>query len=156
MADTTNLPEINLPVNIVEIMNLIPHRYPFLLIDRVIDVVRSKEITVIKNVTFNENFFVGHFTKYPVMPGVLIVEAMAQSAGVLYHLSNGLSDGNSIPFFASIDKVKFKKQVIPGDTIIFKIEVLVDKKKLMKSRGVAYVDGIVAAEAELLLIKKEI
>ena len=146
--------EIKLPINIMDIMKSMPHRYPFLLIDRVLDVEPHKSIKVLKNVTINEPFFTGHFPEYPVMPGVLIIEAMAQAAGILTVLSFGERKENEIYFFAAINNVKFKKPVIPGDGLIF--DVLL--KKFVRGVGIysatATVDGVIATVAEITIIKK--
>lgn len=144
-----------LPINIIEIMDLIPHRYPFLLVDRVIDYTPHKELTAIKNVSFNESFFAGHFVGYPIMPGVLIIEGMAQSAGLLNHLSHNVIHGqdDTMPFFASIEKAKFKNKVIPGDTITFKITVLSSKATCLKAKAIALVEDKIVAEAVILLMK---
>ena len=143
-------------LNITEIMKRIPHRYPFLLVDRVTNVEINKNITVIKNVTINEPFFVGHFAEFPVMPGVLIIEAMAQSAGLLYVLSYGNRKENELYFFAAIDKARFKRQVIPGDQLVFEVELVKATRGIAKFRATAKVDGQVAAEAEIMIAKREV
>jgi 3-hydroxyacyl-[acyl-carrier-protein] dehydratase len=145
-----------LPININEILRYIPHRYPFLLIDRILELDPEKKVVALKNVTMNEHFFVGHFEDYPVMPGVLIVEAMAQSAGVLSVLSFGESKDNELYFFASINNAKFKRQVIPGDSLKIEVKLLKLMRGVGKYQAVATVDGIVAAEAELMIAKKEV
>jgi len=145
-----------LPINIHEIMKQIPHRYPFLLIDRVLDVEPGKTIRVLKNVTMNEHFFVGHFADYPVMPGVLIVEAMAQSAGILSVLTYGPKKENELYFFAAINNAKFKRQVIPGDALHIEVELIKVTRGIGKYIARALVDGMIAAEAELLVAKKEV
>jgi 3-hydroxyacyl-[acyl-carrier-protein] dehydratase len=144
-----------MPINIIDIMKHMPHSYPFLLIDRVIAATPSKSITAIKNVTINEPFFVGHFPGYPVMPGVLIIEAMAQAAGMLVFVTHGKKD-NEIFFFASVNNVKFKRQVIPGDTLRIEVECLKEMRGMSKYRAYAFVEGVVAAEAELMIAKKEV
>ena len=144
-----------LPIQILDIMEYMPHRYPFLLIDRVVDIDYGKSIKILKNVTINEHFFQGHFPNYPVMPGVLIVEAMAQSAGVLTVLSFGANKTNEICFFAAINNARFKRQVIPGDTIIFNIELVNTKSGVSKYECSASVDGAVAATAEIIIVKKK-
>lgn len=143
-------------LNILEIMKLLPHRYPFLLVDRVTNLQRSKSITAIKNVTINEPFFVGHFDEFPVMPGVLIVEAMAQVAGLLSVTSFGERKNNELYFFAAIDKARFKRQVIPGDQLIFDVEVVKVTCGVGKFQAFARVDGLIAAEAEIMIAKKEV
>ena len=138
-------------MGIEEIKKYLPHRYPFLLIDRVIDFEPHKRIVAQKNVTINEPFFQGHFPHYAVMPGVLIVEAMAQAAAVLSLKSLGQeNDGKSVYYFVGIDGARFKKPVVPGDTITFEVEQIAVKRGMAKFRAVAKVDGVVASEAELL------
>ncbi len=146
----------DLPINIKEIMDQIPHRYPFLLVDRVLDVEIGKKITTKKNVTINEPFFGGHFPDWPVMPGVLIVEALAQTAGILSIYTHGARKDSELYFFAAINHAKFKRQVIPGDTLIFEVEIIKTVKGMAIYRGKALVDGVLAAEAELMIAKKEI
>lgn len=144
-----------LPIQILDIMEYMPHRYPFLLIDRVVDIEYGKSIKILKNVTINEHFFQGHFPNYPVMPGVLIVEAMAQSAGVLTVLSFGANKVDEICFFAAINNARFKRQVIPGDTIIFNIELVNTKSGVSKYLCTATVEDAVAATAEIIIAKKK-
>ncbi|MGM0508235.1 MAG: 3-hydroxyacyl-ACP dehydratase FabZ [Fusobacteriota bacterium] len=133
-------------LKIEEIMERIPHRYPFLLVDRVLEMEEKKSIKAIKNVTFNEEFFQGHFPGHPVMPGVLIVEGMAQALGVL--VMN--KDEDKVPYFMSINNAKFRKPVKPGDQLEYHLEITKLKSKIMKAKGKAYVDGKVAAQAELM------
>jgi beta-hydroxyacyl-ACP dehydratase FabZ len=139
-------------MNIQEIMEVLPHRYPFLLVDRVLEREAGKRIVAIKNVTMNELFFQGHFPGYPIMPGVLIIEAMAQVAGLMV-MEKG---SDSLPLFASMDNVKFKAPVRPGDQIKFEVEVLKIKSSFVRTAGKAYVDGKVVAEAEFMcsIVKK--
>lgn len=142
-------------MDINEILTYLPHRYPFLLVDRVLEIEDGKKIRAIKNVTMNEPFFPGHFPGHPVMPGVLIVEAMAQVAALLSFKSMGVKpDENSVVLFAGIDKVRFKRQVIPGDQLVFEVEILQSKRNIYKYKGVARVDGQLAAEAELMCALK--
>lgn len=142
-------------MDINEILTYLPHRYPFLLVDRVIDFEQGKRITAIKNVTMNEPFFPGHFPGHPVMPGVLIIEAMAQAAAVLSFKSMGVKpDENSVVLFAGIDNVRFKRQVIPGDQLVMEVEILQSKRHIYRYRGVARVDGQLATEAELICALK--
>ena len=138
-------------VDIKEIMELIPHRYPFLLLDRVVEFEENKKIVTLKNVTINEPFFQGHFPGEPIMPGVLVVEAMAQSWGVLHFLSSPDSKGNNKDVrFIGIDKCRFRKPVVPGDQVRFELEGIALKRSIWKFKGKAFVDGQLAAEAELL------
>ncbi|MCK4549282.1 MAG: 3-hydroxyacyl-ACP dehydratase FabZ, partial [Candidatus Krumholzibacteria bacterium] len=130
------------------IMDIMPHRYPFLLVDRIIELESSKRVVGIKNVTINEPFFTGHFPGQPIMPAVLIVEAMAQVGGILL-LSSVDNPEDYLVYFMTIDKAKFRKPVIPGDQLRFELEMLSLKKKFCKMRGKAYVDGSVVAEANL-------
>lgn len=134
-------------MNIQEIKEIIPHRYPMLLIDRVEELVDGEKVVAKKNVTFNEPFFQGHFPHEPVMPGVLIVEAMAQ-AGAVALLSLEQFKGKTA-YFGGIDKAKFRKKVTPGDTLILEVEILKVKSVAGIGKGVAYVDGKKVAEAEL-------
>ena len=139
-------------MNIQEIMEVLPHRYPFLLVDRVLERDPGKKIVAIKNVTMNELFFQGHFPGYPIMPGVLIIEAMAQVAGLMV-MEKG---SDSLPMFASIDNVKFKTPVRPGDQLRFEVEVVKIKGSFVRTAGKATVDGKVVAEAEFMcsIVKK--
>ena len=143
-------------LNIAEIMKRLPHRYPFLLVDRVTAVEKGRKITAMKNVTINEDFFNGHFPAFPVMPGVLIIEAMAQAAGLLYVLSHGERKENELYFFAGIDNARFKRQVVPGDQLIFEVEILKVIRGLAKFKATARVDGQIAAEADLMIAKREV
>jgi 3-hydroxyacyl-[acyl-carrier-protein] dehydratase len=138
--------------DISEILAVMPHRYPFLLIDRVLEMDDSK-IRAVKNVTINEPHFLGHFPEVPVMPGVLIVEAMAQTGGVLAGLSIpdlAEQDGKRIIYFMSIDKVKFRKPVIPGDRLVFEVVPLRTGSRVWKMAGKAFVGDDLVAEAELV------
>jgi beta-hydroxyacyl-ACP dehydratase FabZ len=136
--------------NIQAIMKLLPHRYPFLLIDRVLEIVPGKNVIAIKNVTINEPFFQGHFPQTPIMPGVLIVEAMAQAGGILAFESIPKIKQGSLIYFMGMDKVRFRKPVTPGDQIIFKVEILKLRSKVIKMKGDALVDDKCVAEAELM------
>lgn len=154
---TDEIKEVGLPINIYEIMRQMPHRYPFLLIDRIVDFDRTNiKIKAIKNVTINEPFFEGHFPGLPVMPGVLIIEAMAQASGILTVLTFGERKPNEIYFFASINNAKFKRQVIPGDTLHLEVELVKTMRGVGKYSAKAFVDGVIAAEAELMIAKKEV
>jgi UDP-3-O-[3-hydroxymyristoyl] N-acetylglucosamine deacetylase/3-hydroxyacyl-[acyl-carrier-protein] dehydratase len=130
------------------IMDIMPHRYPFLLVDRILELEDSKKVVGIKNVTINEPFFIGHFPGHPIMPAVLIIEAMAQVGGILL-LSSVDNPEDYFVYFMTIDGAKFRKPVIPGDQLRFEVEMVSLKKKFCKMRGKAYVDGNVVAEAYL-------
>jgi beta-hydroxyacyl-ACP dehydratase FabZ len=134
-------------LSIGEILNLLPHRYPFLLVDKILEQEENK-IVGVKNVTINEPFFQGHFPGHPIMPGVLIIEAMAQTGGVLIFSKE--ENKGEIPLFAAIDKAKFKKPVYPGDQLIIKVEILKMLRGVAKAKAEAYVDGNLVAEAELM------
>ena len=133
------------------IQELLPHRYPFLLIDKIIEIVPREKIVGIKQVTINEYFFQGHFPDAPVMPGVLIIEALAQ-AGAILALREFEDCSNKIPFFSGIDKARFRRPVVPGDTLILEVVALRTGSKVQKMRGEARVDGQLAAEAEIMSV----
>lgn len=141
---------MELPMDIREIMNYLPHRYPFLLVDRIVELVPGQKVTGLKNVTINEPFFQGHFPGTPIMPGVLILEAMAQAGGVLAIASLPDKEQGSLMYFMGLDQVKFRKPVVPGDQLILELEVLKQRAKIMKLAGTAKVDGQVVAEAQLM------
>jgi len=132
-------------IDIKEIQSILPHRYPFLLVDRVLEIEPNVKITAIKNVTMNEQFFVGHFPGNPVMPGVLIIEAMAQTAGILAYKSG--IQGRHV-YFLTIEKAKFRKPVTPGDQLRFEVKVLHSRGSVWKFSGEAFVGDKLAAEAE--------
>lgn len=134
-------------MNTEEIKSIIPHRYPFLLVDKVLEIEEAKRVVGIKNVTINEPFFQGHFPEYPVMPGVLIVEAMAQ-VGAIAVLSKEENKGK-IGFLAGLDKCRFKRQVKPGDQLRLEVEIIRMKGPIGKGKGRATVDGELACEAEI-------
>jgi 3-hydroxyacyl-[acyl-carrier-protein] dehydratase len=139
-------------VSIKEIMEHIPHRYPFLLVDRIVDIEKGVKIVSLKNVTINEPFFQGHFPGEPIMPGVLIVEAMAQTSGMLHYLSTPDAKSNNLDVrFLGIDKCRFRKPVLPGDQIRFEVEAVSHKRTIWKFKGRASVDGQLVAEAEILV-----
>jgi beta-hydroxyacyl-ACP dehydratase FabZ len=135
-------------IDIAQIQSILPHRYPFLLVDRIIDYEPGKRVVGIKNVTLNEPFFQGHFPGAPVMPGVLIVEAMAQTAGVMM-LANLPDRDQKLVFFTGIDGAKFRRPVVPGDQLRLELTVLRLRPRYIKLRGEAFVDGVLVAEAEI-------
>ena len=135
-------------LNTLEIMKLLPHRYPFLLVDRIAEFETGKRIVGIKNVTINEPFFQGHFPDHPIMPGVLILEAMAQVGGVYAILAKEVGE-NQVPYFVGIDKAKFRKPVLPGDVLYLNLELLKVKRGIYQFDGKATVDGKVVAQAVL-------
>ena len=144
-------------MNIHEILEHLPHRYPFILVDKVTKLELGKEITAIKNVTINEPFFPGHFPYHPVMPGVLIVEAMAQAAALLsFKTMDTKPNEDSVYYFAGIDNARFKKPVGPGDQIILNVKIDRILKGIWKYKGLATVDNEVVAEASMMCILKEI
>jgi beta-hydroxyacyl-ACP dehydratase FabZ len=136
-------------LEIREIMDRIPHRYPFLLVDRVIELVPQQRIVAIKNVTMNEPFFQGHFPGAPVMPGVLIIEALAQAGAVLL-LSDIPDRASKLVYFTGIDEARFRRPVVPGDQIRLTMEVLKLRSRTCKMRGTATVEGELVAEAEIM------
>jgi UDP-3-O-[3-hydroxymyristoyl] N-acetylglucosamine deacetylase/3-hydroxyacyl-[acyl-carrier-protein] dehydratase len=140
-------------LGIEDIMKVLPHRYPFLLVDRVLEL-EERRIVGIKNVTINEPFFQGHFPGHPIMPGVLIVEAMAQVGGML--LMGTVEDPDSkVVYFMSLDNVKFRKPVRPGDQLLFELEMTQVRGKICRMKGVAKVDGEVVCEAEMAAMVRE-
>jgi len=141
--------QIQMPIDIKGILDLLPHRYPFILVDRILEFDRGKTITALKNVTMGEPYFQGHFPGEPVMPGVLILEGMAQAGAVLAYMSTDSIDGKLV-FFAGLDNVRFRKVVQPGDQLIFKMELTRQKSKVTKMKGKAYVDDVLVTEADLM------
>jgi 3-hydroxyacyl-[acyl-carrier-protein] dehydratase len=137
-------------IDIVEILKILPHRYPFVMVDRILSLQLGKEIVGLKNVTINEPFFQGHFPARPVMPGVLILEGMAQVGGIMAYYSSPQAIGNKLLFFAGIDKARFRKPVVPGDQLIFNLQLLKEKRSIMVMGATAVVDGQLVAEAELM------
>jgi 3-hydroxyacyl-[acyl-carrier-protein] dehydratase len=135
-------------LGITEIMEILPHRYPFLLIDRVVELVRMHRIVAIKNVTINEPYFQGHFPTYPIMPGVLMVEAMAQAGGALL-LTEVPDRDDKLMVFTGIDEARFRAPVVPGDQVRIEVEVLKWSRRGATMRGNAYVDGKLVCEAEI-------
>ena len=142
-------------IEIREIMSLLPHAYPFLLVDRIVEIEPGKRIVGIKNVTYNEPFFPGHFPGRPVMPGVLIVEAMAQTAGILAFKSMKEEHQRKPVFFLGLDNVRFRKPVTPGDQLRLELEITRHRQAIWGFQGKALVDGKIAAEAELLAMLGE-
>jgi 3-hydroxyacyl-[acyl-carrier-protein] dehydratase len=142
-------------MNIHEILAYLPHRYPFLLIDRVLDIQLGKSIIAIKNVTMNEAHFVGHFPEYPVMPGVLMLEAMAQAGGVLaYKSTNTNPTGGNLFYFAGIDNARFRRIVEPGDQLRLEVAVVRAKRDMWKLTGKAYVGVELACSADFMSARK--
>jgi 3-hydroxyacyl-[acyl-carrier-protein] dehydratase len=138
-------------LDILQIKEYLPHRYPMLLVDRVLDYELGKRITAIKNVTANEEFFNGHFPHKPVMPGVLMIEAMAQTAAILSFVTMGIKpDASSVVYFIGIDGARFKRPVGPGDQLKMEVEVLRATRGIYKYKAIATVDGQLAVEAELM------
>ena len=141
-------------LGIDEIMKALPHRYPFLLVDRILEMEEKKRIVGLKNVTINEPFFQGHFPGHPIMPGVLIIEAMAQVGGIL--LMGQIEDYQSkVVYFMSLDNVKFRRPVKPGDQLRFELDMLQIRGMVCKMRGVAKVDGEVVCEADMAAMVRD-
>ncbi len=152
----TNTPN-STSMDIHEILEHLPHRYPFVLVDRVVSLELGKEIVAIKNVSVNEPYFPGHFPYHPVMPGVLIIEAMAQAAAILsFKTMDTKPTDDSVYYFAGIDSARFKKPVSPGDQIVLNVKIDRILKGIWKYSGVATVDGNVVAEAQMMCILKAI
>jgi len=142
-------------MNINEVKNFLPHRYPFLLIDKVIEFVVGERLTAIKNVSFNEPQFTGHFPNHPIMPGVLIIEALAQATGILAFKSEvGEPQEGQIYMLVGVDNARFKRIVEPGDQLKLEVEVMTVKRGIWKFKGTAYVDNKVVTSAELLCTQK--
>lgn len=136
-------------IDIQGIMDMLPHRYPLLLVDRVIELVPDKKIVAVKNVTISEPFFQGHFPGRPIMPGVILLEAMAQAGGILAYASDS-QENQGLIYFMAMDRVRFRKPVTPGDQLISEMTLMKRRKRVMKMSGVATVDGKRVAEAEFL------
>ncbi len=144
-------------MDIAEIMNYLSHRYPFLLVDRVLELEPMKRIKALKNVTINEPFFPGHFPHHPVMPGVLVIEALAQASGLLSLKSAGqVRDGKAVFYFVGIDGARFKRPIVPGDTVILESELLLERRGLIRYGVKASVEGKLACEATLLCTQRSL
>ena len=146
MHETPTTAPVKQTMDINEIMAILPHRYPFLLIDRVVEITPKQRIVAIKNVTINEPFFQGHFPGYPIMPGVLIVEAMAQAGGALL-LTEIPDRADKLMVFTGIEEAKFRRPVTPGDQVRFEVDVLQWRSRAVKMQGKAFVDGKLVCEA---------
>lgn len=142
-------------MDIQEITNYLPHRYPFLLVDRVVEVDSGQRLVAIKNVTFNEPFFQGHFPQKPVMPGVLIIEALAQATGLLAMESEEVS-GAAIYYLVGVDKARFKRPVVPGDQLRLEVSVTKQRRGIWSFSGKATVDGAVCASAEIMCTARDL
>ena len=144
-------------MDINQILEYLPHRYPFLLVDRVLSCEPGKTITALKNVTINEPFFQGHFPNYPVMPGVLIIECMAQAAAILtFHSEKAKPDKHSVYFFVGIDNARFKKPVVPGDALRLEVAITRHVRGLWKFAAQAWVGEAMAAESEIMCTVRSI
>jgi len=144
-------------IEIREIMDLLPHRYPFLLLDRVLDYTPGKTLTAVKNISVNEPMFTGHFPRAPIYPGVLIMESLAQATGILaFKTSNDSLSDDGLYYFAGIDNARFKKPVVPGDQMILQVEIVAHKRNIWKFKGTALVDDIVVAKADLMCAESTI
>jgi 3-hydroxyacyl-[acyl-carrier-protein] dehydratase len=141
---------IEVPFGVTKIIEFLPHRYPFLLVDKVIHYVEGQELTAIKNVTVNEPFFNGHFPGNPVMPGVLIIEALAQAGAILAYITTKSNPSDCIFYLAALNEAKFKQIVQPGDQLQLKVKIVTHKKSFWKITGEATVDGQVACSVEIL------
>lgn len=144
-------------MDIREILDTLPHRYPFLLVDKVTELIPGEKIVAQKNVSVNEEFFTGHFPHFPVMPGVLIVEALAQAAGILSFKTMGTrSSSDSVYFFVGIDNCRFKRPVVPGDVLLLNVSIERQSRLMWKYKGCATVDGQIAAEADLMCALRDV
>jgi 3-hydroxyacyl-[acyl-carrier-protein] dehydratase len=137
-------------MDVLEIQKLLPHRYPFLLVDRVVSIEAGKSLRAYKNVSVNEPFFNGHFPGHPVMPGVLVLEALAQASAILAYRTTGFDPAQKVTYLMAIDRAKFRRPTVPGDRLDLEVEVVRFKGAILKTRGVAKVDGQVVAEGEFL------
>lgn len=145
-----------LPKNLAEISKILPHRYPFLLVDRVVDWNGKDSLVALKNVTINEPFFQGHFPGHPVMPGVLQIEALAQAALILAYMRGDFNPEKQLVFFAAIESARFKREVVPGDVLLLKVSWVAARQKVCKISGQAIINDEVAAEAQLTAVAKDL
>jgi beta-hydroxyacyl-ACP dehydratase FabZ len=136
-------------VGVIEIQEILPHRYPFLLVDRILEIELGKRVIGVKNVTINEPFFAGHFPGHPIMPGVLILEGMAQVGCFLLMRSLNLQGVKKVVYFTGIDRARFRRPVVPGDQIRFEVSIVQLRRQMCRMKGAALVDGKIAAEAEM-------
>ena len=137
------------------IMEVLPHRYPFILVDRILEMIPDERVVGLKNVTMNEPFFQGHFPGRPVMPGVLIIEAMAQVGGILAYSTIAEEGERRLIYFMGIDKARFRKPVVPGDQILFEVNLIQRRSKVFKMARTAAVEGVVVAEAEVMAMTED-
>ena len=146
---------IQLPVDVTRIMGMLPHRYPFLLVDRVIEITPNESLAGIKNVTMNEPFFQGHLPGHPIMPGVLVIEAMAQAAGLLTQLSDDQEGGDKLYYLVKVDKARFSKTVVPGDQLRLEVKLLRMRRRMGQYECRALVGGAEVASAEILCAERD-
>ncbi|CRK85800.1 3-hydroxyacyl-[acyl-carrier-protein] dehydratase FabZ [Candidatus Providencia siddallii] len=144
----------NHTLNIEEILELLPHRYPFLLVDRVLNFKKGKSLRAVKNISFNEMLFQGHFPGKPIFPGVLILEAMAQATGILAFKSSGKLEQDELYYFAAINNARFKRPVLPGDQMILEVEFIKERRGVARFKGIAKVDGEIVCEAEMMCARR--
>ena len=137
-------------MDLAEIQKMLPHRYPFLLVDRVVEIVPGQKLLAYKNVTINEPFFTGHFPGHPVMPGVLILESLAQACAILAYKSAEMDPTREVSYLMAIDGAKFRKPVLPGDRLDLEVTILKHKGPIWKQKGIASVNGVKVAEGEFL------
>lgn len=151
----TNTPTSdNSALDIAEILHLLPHRYPFLLVDRVLELEKGRFLRAVKNISFNEPFFQGHFPGKPIFPGVLILEAMAQATGILAFKSRGKLGSDELYYFAAIDHARFKRPVLPGDQMILDVEFIKERRGVARFKGIASIEGKVACEASMMCARR--